>query len=67
MGRSLIPEMLGRGHSVRALARRGAEAKLPEGCTCLVGDPLDGALSAIENPPDGIKILTVPEIKAAAL
>ena len=42
MGRSLIPELLKRGHSVRALARPGSEAKLPEGCVCLTGDPLDG-------------------------
>ena len=43
MGRSLIPEVLKRGHSVRALVRPGAEAKLPDGCACLIGDPLDGA------------------------
>lgn len=41
MGRSLIPELLRRGHEVRALARRGSEAKLPAGCAPLVGDPLD--------------------------
>lgn len=42
MGRSLIPELLKRGHNVRALARPGSEAKLPEGCTRIIGDPLDG-------------------------
>lgn len=41
MGRNLIPELLKRGHDVRALARRGSESKLPAGCTIIVGDPLD--------------------------
>lgn len=51
MGRNLIPEVLKRGHSVRALVRRGSEAKLPEGCTVLVGDPLDAKSFANEIPP----------------
>jgi uncharacterized protein YbjT (DUF2867 family) len=51
MGRSLIPEVLKRGHSVRALARRGSEAKLPAGCTVITGDPLDGASFAREIRP----------------
>jgi uncharacterized protein YbjT (DUF2867 family) len=46
MGRSLIPELLRRGHNVRALVRRGSEAKLPQGCAVIVGDPLDGATFA---------------------
>lgn len=41
MGRKLIPQLLGRGHEVRALVRPGSEAKLPAGCTVLTGDPLD--------------------------
>jgi uncharacterized protein YbjT (DUF2867 family) len=41
MGRSLIPELLKRGHKVRALARPGSESKLPAGCTHISGDPLD--------------------------
>lgn len=43
MGRALIPELLKRGHRVRALVRRGSEAKLPAGCEMFVGDPLDRA------------------------
>jgi uncharacterized protein YbjT (DUF2867 family) len=43
VGRNLIPELLKRGHQVRALARRGSEAKLPEACTIITGDPLDKA------------------------
>ena len=51
MGRSLIPELLRRGHEVRALVRRGSESKLPEGCQLLTGDPLDGASFAREIGP----------------
>lgn len=43
MGRTLIPELLKRGHHIRALARRGSESKLPAGCTLIIGDPLDRA------------------------
>jgi uncharacterized protein YbjT (DUF2867 family) len=43
MGRALIPELLKRGHTVRALVRRGSESKLPAGCTVIPGDPLDRA------------------------
>jgi uncharacterized protein YbjT (DUF2867 family) len=43
MGRNLIPELLERGHHVRALARRGSESKLPQGCQVVIGDPLDRA------------------------
>ena len=41
MGRRLITELLRRGHKVRALARRGSESRLPEGCEVVIGDPLD--------------------------
>ncbi len=43
MGRALIPKLLKRGHTVRALVRRGSESKLPAGCTVIPGDPLDRA------------------------
>lgn len=48
MGRGLIPELLKRGHEVRALVRRGSESKLPAGCQLLTGDPLDRASFAHE-------------------
>lgn len=41
VGRHLIPRLLDKGHTVRALVREGSQAKLPEGCTALVGNPLD--------------------------
>jgi uncharacterized protein YbjT (DUF2867 family) len=43
VGRRLIAELLSRGHAVRALARRGSEARLPPGCEAVVGDALDRA------------------------
>lgn len=41
LGRELIPQLLGRGHEVRALVRAGSESKLPEGCVVINGNPLD--------------------------
>ncbi len=40
MGRRLIAELLPRGHQVHALVRQGSEAKLPPGCTAVVGNAL---------------------------
>ena len=51
MGQNLIPEILKRGHSVRALVRRGSESKLPEGCTVITGNPLERASFAREIRP----------------
>jgi uncharacterized protein YbjT (DUF2867 family) len=41
MGRPLIVELMRLGHSVKALARRGSEAKLPPKCEVVSGNPLD--------------------------
>src|ERR1043165_271384 len=41
MGSRLIALLLGRGHTVRALTRKGSEARLPAGCTPVTGDALD--------------------------
>ena len=41
IGRHLIPALLARGHRVRALARRGSEARVPGSCEIIVGDPFD--------------------------
>jgi uncharacterized protein YbjT (DUF2867 family) len=51
MGRNLIPELLRRGHKVRALIRPGSESKLPAGCTRISGDPLDKTSFASHIPP----------------
>jgi uncharacterized protein YbjT (DUF2867 family) len=41
IGRHLIPELLGRGHTVRALVRSGSERKLASGALPVPGDALD--------------------------
>lgn len=51
LGRRLIPELLSRGHEVRALVRAGSEGKLPPGCEAVVGDPLDADSFAARVPP----------------
>jgi len=42
IGQRLIPRLLDRGHEVRALVRSGSERKLPQGCTAVMGNALDG-------------------------
>ena len=62
LGRALVPLLLARGHEVRALVRRGSEAKLPAGCEAVVGDPLD-ALSFVNKvaPSDTfVQLVGVP-------
>ena len=51
MGRRLIPQLLGRGHEVRALVRAGSEQKLPPGCAVVLGNALDGASYADKIEP----------------
>jgi len=46
MGGQLIPELLKRGHSIRALVRRGSTGRLPAGCDPIVGDALDASTYA---------------------
>ncbi len=41
IGRHLIPELVRRGHVVRALVREGSERKLPEGAIAVSGNALD--------------------------
>jgi uncharacterized protein YbjT (DUF2867 family) len=51
LGRRVIPELLARGHAVRALARPGSETKVPPGCETVAGDALDAASFADRIPP----------------
>jgi uncharacterized protein YbjT (DUF2867 family) len=51
IGQRLIPRLLERGHAVRALVRPGSERKLPEGCTAVMGNALDGASYARNISP----------------
>jgi len=41
MGSRVIPELLRRGHRVRALVRQGSSSRLPEECERVVGNALD--------------------------
>jgi uncharacterized protein YbjT (DUF2867 family) len=62
LGRRVIPELLARGHSVRALARPGSEARVPAGCEAVSGNPLDAAsFSASVAPCDTfLQLVGVP-------
>jgi uncharacterized protein YbjT (DUF2867 family) len=51
MGHRLIPELLSRGHLVRALARPDSEAKLPPGCEPVAGNALEEATFASRVAP----------------
>ena len=46
IGSRVIPELVARGHSVRALARKESVPRLPHGCTPVVGDALDATTFA---------------------
>lgn len=43
IGSRLIPRLVQRGHTVRALVRAGSESKLPKGCTAVPGNALDAS------------------------
>jgi uncharacterized protein YbjT (DUF2867 family) len=51
MGRRLIPQLVARGHRVRALVRSSSTANLPAGCAPVVGDALDAASYSAAVPP----------------
>jgi uncharacterized protein YbjT (DUF2867 family) len=51
LGRRLIPRLLARGHRVRALARPGAEGRLPSGCDIRTGNALDATTFASAIAP----------------
>lgn len=53
MGRALIPGLVARGHTVRALVRQGSEGKLPQGAEALWGNPLEQAtFDGLVRPSD---------------
>jgi len=43
IGRHLVPELIARGHTVRALVRPSSIGKLPDGAEPVMGDALDAA------------------------
>jgi uncharacterized protein YbjT (DUF2867 family) len=54
VGRPLIADLLRRGHEVRALVRRGSEAKIPAGCGIVTGDALSAASYASAVGPANV-------------
>lgn len=62
IGKRLIPELLSKGHRVRALARQGSEQKLPQGCEVIIGDPLNQeSFAAKVSPSDTfVQLVGVP-------
>jgi uncharacterized protein YbjT (DUF2867 family) len=51
LGQRLIPALLARGHTVRALVRQGSERRLPAGCEAVPGNALDAATFASRVAP----------------
>ncbi|HLX70712.1 MAG TPA: NAD(P)H-binding protein [Verrucomicrobiae bacterium] len=62
MGSRLIPRLLARGHTVRALTRKGSETKLPPGCQIVIGDPLEKESFAARVAPSDtfVQLVGVP-------
>ncbi len=51
MGRHLVPPLVQRGHTIRALVRAGSESNLPPRCTPVLGDALNAESYAHSVPP----------------
>lgn len=51
IGQRLIPELIRRGHTVRALVRNGSEKKLPAGTIPIRGNALDASTFANDVAP----------------
>src|SRR5262245_54319206 len=51
LGRRVVPDLVARGHRVRALVRPGSERRLPEGAEAVLGDALDAASFASRVAP----------------
>lgn len=62
IGQVLIPRLLEGGHTVRALARRGSEQRLPSGCEAVIGNALDEASFADRVHPSDtfVQLVGVP-------
>lgn len=62
IGSRLIPQLLGQGHRVIAVARKDSERKLPAGCAAVPGDVLNGeTYAASVNPGDTfVQLVGVP-------
>lgn len=59
VGRHVIPELLARGHTVRALVRDGSQRRLPPGAVAVVGNALDSSTFAQHVAPSDTLIQLV--------
>lgn len=62
IGQRLVPELLRRGHTVRALVRNGSETKLPAGAIAVRGNALNRITFAHEIAPSDtfVQLVGVP-------
>jgi uncharacterized protein YbjT (DUF2867 family) len=62
IGRRLIDILVAKKYTVKALVRKGSEAKLPAGCEAIIGDPFDASSfsSAVSQGDIFIQLLGVP-------
>lgn len=62
IGQALIPRLREEGHTVRALARRGSEQRLPSGCEAVTGNALDESSFADQVRPSDtfVQLVGVP-------
>ena len=51
VGASLVPALLSRGHTIRALARAASVSRLHPACESVVGDALDASTFQMAVPP----------------
>jgi uncharacterized protein YbjT (DUF2867 family) len=63
LGRALLPELLSRGHRVRALVRPGSKGKLPSGVEMFTGNPLDpsSVARALANVDTLVHLVGIPQ------
>ena|SRR5437867_2247568 len=62
IGSRLIPRLLAHGHQVRALVRPGSEARAPQGCEIVIGNPFDQTTfaKAVARATTFVQLVGVP-------
>src|SRR5438128_12543704 len=62
IGSRLIPRLLAHGHQVRGLVRPGSEARAPQGCEIVIGNPFDQTTfaKAVPRATTFVQLVGVP-------